>query len=162
MEQTDIINTVSHHNKPIQTDVYIEACIFIGVKTACTENIGVRSTAGHNFNPADLFAYTAALSAAYQTAHVYFKTGFNEREKTCSHSDGDISAEHFGENAFNKHFARSKCKFFVNNECFILEESPFMSCVGRFVSVNSAGIYKAVRRFMCLEITHTSARQMRT
>ena len=102
MEQTDIINTVSHHNKPVKTDVYIEASIFIGIKTACTEYIGVRRTAGHNFNPADLFTYTAAFAAAYQTAHVDFKTGFNEWEKSCSHSDGHISAEHFGKNTLDK------------------------------------------------------------
>ena len=94
MEQTDVIDAVAHHNKSVKTDVYIEARIFVGVKSCRTKNIGVGRTAGHYFYPANVLTNAAALSAANQTAHIYLKSGLDEGEESCSHTNGNILSEH--------------------------------------------------------------------
>ena len=33
MEKTNVVNAVAHHNETVKTDVYVEACVFIRVKS---------------------------------------------------------------------------------------------------------------------------------
>ena len=101
MKQTNVINAVAHHNESVKTDVHVKARIFIGVKSCRTQNVRVRSAARHYLDPADVLTYAAALASAYKTAHIYFKSGLNEREESRAHSDGNVLTEHLGENALD-------------------------------------------------------------
>ena len=72
MEQTYVVNAVAHHNKSVKTDVNVEACVLVGVKSCRTEYVGVGGTAGHDLYPANVLAYAAALAAANEASHIYF------------------------------------------------------------------------------------------
>ena len=81
MEKTDVINTVTHHNESVKTDVYIEARVLVGVKSCRAEYVGVWRAAGHYLYPAHVLTNAAALSAANKTTHIDFKSGLNKGEE---------------------------------------------------------------------------------
>ena len=93
MEQTNVVNAVAHHNESVKTDVYVEARVFIGVKTCRAKNVRVRRTAGHDLYPTNVLTNAASLTAANETAHIDFKSGLNEGEEARSHSYGHVTAE---------------------------------------------------------------------
>ena len=49
---------------------------------------------------------------------------------------------------------------FIYDQRFVLEESSLMMRIRSLVTVYTSGIYKAVRRLMCLHITHAAAGKM--
>ena len=81
MEETDIIHAVAHHDQSVQTDVDVEAGVLVRVKSCGTEYVGMRGTAGHDLDPADVLTNAAALTAADQTSHIDLKAGLNEGQQ---------------------------------------------------------------------------------
>ena len=162
MEETDVINTVTHHNESVKTNVYIEARVLVRVKSCRAEYVGVRRAAGHYLYPAHVLTNAATLSAANETTHIDLKTWLNEREKSCSHTNGNVLTKYLGENTLYHYLARSIGEILVNDKRFILEEGALVTGVGRFVSVNSTGVNEAVRGLVCLHIAHAVTRKMRT
>ena len=162
VEQTNIIHAVAHHYQSVKTDIHIESGKFIRIKTCCAEYIRVRRTAGHYLYPSDMLANAAALAAAYKTAHIYLKAGFNKGEEAGAHPYGYITAENLGKYAFYHYLTCCEGEITVNDKSLILIESSFMAGIGSFVAVNMTGINKAVRGLVCLHIAHTSSCQMRT
>ena len=158
MEHTNVVNTVTHHNETVKTDVYVEARVFVGVKSCGTKYVWMRCTARHNFNPTNVLTYAAALTAANETAHINFKARLNEGEEACSHSDRNVLSEYLGKNTLNHYLTGGIGKVLINDKRFVLEECSFVSCVGGFVSVYTTGIYEAVRRLVGLHIANASAR----
>ena len=111
MEQSDIIDTVAHHDQSVQADIYIESCVLIGIQSRSTQYIGMRGTAGHDFDPADMLADAAAFAAADLALHIDFETGFHEGEEAGAHPHGHIGAEDLAQDALDHDLAGSKrCK----------------------------------------------------
>ena len=137
MEQTNVINAVTHHNESVKSDIFVEACVFVGVKSCRAEYVRVRCTAGHNLYPTYVLAYATALAAAYKTTHIYFKSGFNEREEACAHSYGNILSEHLRKNALYHNLTCGIGEILINDKRFILEESALVTCVCGLVSVHA-------------------------
>ena len=162
VEETDVVNSVAHHNKTVKTDIYVEACVFIGVETCGAEYVGMRCTSGHDLYPAYVLTYAAALSAAYKTSHINFKSGLNKGEEACSHTYGHVSAEYLGEDALYHYLTCCEGKVLINYKRLILEKCSLVTGVRSLVTVNTSGIYKAVRRLVCLHITYRAARKVRT
>ena len=146
MEQTHVINTVTHHNKSVKTDIYVEARVLIGIESCCTEDVRMRCTAGHDLDPAHVLTNTASLTAANKATHIDFKSGLNKREEARSHSYGNILTEDLRENTLDHNLTCSIGEVLINDKCLILEECTLMTGIGSFVSVNSTRIYKTVRR----------------
>ena len=96
MEQTNVVNSVTHHYKSVKTDVYVEACVLVGINACRAEYVGMRSTAGHDLYPTYVLTNTAALASANEAAHINFKSGLNKREEAGSHSYGNVLTEHLG------------------------------------------------------------------
>ena len=108
VEQTNIIHAVAHHYQSVKTDIHIESGKFIRIKTCCAEYIRVRRTAGHYLYPSDMLANAAALAAAYKTAHIYLKAGFNKGEEAGAHPYGYITAENLLNRCYQSHLSRLK------------------------------------------------------
>ena len=81
MEQTNVVNAVSHHNESVKTDVYVESGVLVGINACRAKYVGVGSTAGHNLDPTYVLTYATTLSAANKTTHIDFKSGLNEGEE---------------------------------------------------------------------------------
>ena len=162
MEQTNVVNTVTHHNKSVKTDIYVKSGILIGVKSRSAENVGMRSAAGHYLDPAYVLTNAASLSAANKASHVYLKSGLNEREKSCSHTNGNVLTEHLRKNALDHDLTCCVSEILINDKCFILEERTLVTSVGSLVSVNAAGVNEAIRGLVCLHIAHAITSEVRT
>jgi hypothetical protein len=57
VEQSYVIHAVAHHNKSVQTDIYIKSCILIRIKPCCpkkihTLSIAMRPCIAYNVNNA--------------------------------------------------------------------------------------------------------------
>ena len=158
MEETYVINTVTHHNKSVKTDVNVEARVLVGIKSCRTQNVGVRRAAGHNFDPTYVLTNAATLAAANETAHINFKSGFYKGEEARSHTYGNILTEYLGKNALDHNLTSGIGEILIDDKSFVLEECALVACVGGFVSVNSAGVNKTVGGLVCLHIAHTVTR----
>ena len=162
VEQTNVVNTVTHHNKSVKTDIYVKSGILIGVKSRSAENVGMRSAAGHYLDPAYVLTNAASLSAANKASHVYLKSGLNEREKSCSHTNGNVLTEHLGENALDHYLTCGISEVLIYDKCLVLEECALVTGIGGFISVNASGIYESVGGLMCLHIAYAISRKVRT
>ena len=157
VEETNVINAVAHHNESVETDVYVEAGVFVRIKSCRAKNVGMRCAAGHNFDPTYVLTNAAALSAANETTHIDLESGFNEGEEACSHTNGDVLSEYLGEDALDHDLTCGIGEILVNNKSLVLEERSLVTCVGSFVSVNSAGVNESVGRLVCLHIAYAVA-----
>ena len=157
MEQTNVVNAVTHHNKTVKTDIYVEARVFIGINACRLKYVRMRSAAGHYLNPANVLTYTAALTAANKAAHINLKTGLNEREEACSHSYGNVLTEHLGENALDHNLTGGICEILVNDKRLVLEECALVTCVGGFISIHASGVNESIRGLMLLHISYAAA-----
>ena len=162
VEQTNVVNAVAHHNESVKTDIYVKARVLVGVKSCRTKYVGVRSSAGHDLDPADVLANAAALAAANEASHIDLKAGLNEGEEACSHSYGNVLTEHLGENALDHDLTCGIGEILVNDECFVLEEGSLVASVGGLVSVNATGVNEAIGGLVCLHISYAIAREVRT
>ena len=101
MEQTNVVNAVTHHYKSVKSDVYVESGVLVGINACCAKYVGMRCTTGHDLNPTYVLTYATALTAANETAHIDFKSGLNEGEESGSHSYGNVLSKYLGENALD-------------------------------------------------------------
>ena len=158
MEETYVINTVTHHNESVKTDIDVEARVLVGIQSCRAKNVRMRRAAGHDLDPSNVLTNAAALTAANETAHVDLEARLNEGEEARSHTNGNVLSEHLGENTLYHYLARSIGEILVNDKSFVLEECALVACVGGFVSVNSAGVNKTVGGLVSLHIAHTVTR----
>ena len=108
MEEAHVVHTVSHHYEPVQPNVDVKAGPDSRIQARSLQDVRVRSAPRHYLDPPYVLADFAALSAAYETAHIYFKTRFNKGEEADPHPDLNVSAEYLVKDSFDKHLAGSE------------------------------------------------------
>src|ERR1700733_2445201 len=118
--------------------------------------------ARHKLKPADMLAHAATLSLADQALHVYFETRFDKWKKTCPHAGFDRPTKYRVKNCINEQSSCCKRYVLIDNQSFILKESPFMTGICCLVAINPARINKTKRRLVGLHIANAGAGKMRT
>ena len=94
-EQTQIVNAVFKHGNTFYAHTKGISAGFFGVVAAHAQYVGVYHAAAQNFQPAAVFAHTAALAAADNAGNINFRARFGKREITRAQADAYAAAEHF-------------------------------------------------------------------
>ena len=81
MEMADVVNSVFHHRKSLDTAAECEARINFRVDSAVLQNLRVDHAAAQIFDPAGLLAYAAPFAFADPAFEIKFETRFDEREE---------------------------------------------------------------------------------
>jgi len=149
VKEADVINAVAHHDEAIKPDIDVKAAPDVGVKTSGTQHVRMWRTARHDFDPSRAVAGGAAFSVTNLTAHVDFKSRFDEREKACTPCERDIAPEYAFQNGLDEQKPRRKREIAINNQRFVLIKCPLMLRVGVFISKNRTGVHKARRAPCC-------------
>ena len=80
MQPADIVDRITHHDEPRQSQTEGESVPFGGIDAALAQYVRIHQTAGQKFHPPAMLADRAAVAAADQTSDIEFETRFDERE----------------------------------------------------------------------------------
>ena len=84
MKMADVIDSVTHHDKSVESQSEGESRIFRRINPSAFEYVRMYEPARKELNPSGLFAYAASFSAADETVDVQLESGFHERKKSGS------------------------------------------------------------------------------
>ena len=138
IEMPYVVDAVPQHRDSLRAHAECEAGVLIRVVADSSEHLRMHHSCAHDFKPAGLTAYAAALSAAAEAVNSHIHARLYERKEVAAKSHTTIRAKHAACKSVQRALEVRECDAAIDCKAFYLKEDGFMRGVCRLVSVDPA------------------------